>query len=85
YYCETFKVDVKNTTGAGDAFSGGFLYALLKKKPIDEILKIASAVAANKIQYFGVRKGLPTEDELTQFLKEHEDEICVYKHYWKEI
>ncbi|MHA1790747.1 MAG: carbohydrate kinase family protein, partial [Candidatus Helarchaeota archaeon] len=38
YYCETFKVDVKNTTGAGDAFSGGFLYALLKKKPIDEIL-----------------------------------------------
>ncbi|MHA1229069.1 MAG: carbohydrate kinase family protein [Candidatus Helarchaeota archaeon] len=85
FFCENYKVEVKNTTGAGDAFSGGFLYALLKHKPIDEILKIASAVAAHKIQYFGVRKGLPTEDELYRFMKEHEGEACVYKHYWKEI
>ncbi|MHA1269626.1 MAG: carbohydrate kinase family protein [Candidatus Helarchaeota archaeon] len=85
FFCETYKIEIKNTTGAGDAFSGGFLYALLKNKPIDEILKIATAVAAHKIQFFGVRKGLPNEDELLNFLELHKDEISVYKHFWKEV
>ena len=85
YYCEPFKVDVKNTTGAGDAYSGGFLYGFIKKKPVPEILIMASAVAAYKIQFFGVRKGLPSEKELLDFINQHKDEVKVYKHFWKEV
>ena len=83
-FCETFNVDVKNTTGAGDAFSGGFLYSILKNKSIDAILRTANAIASHKIQFFGVRKGLPTEKELFHFLELHQDETRVYKHFWKQ-
>jgi ribokinase len=85
YFCEPFNVEVKNTTGAGDSFSGGFLYSLLKNKPVGETLRIANAVAAHKIQFFGVRKGLPTEQELLQFMENKKEEAKVYKHFWKEI
>lgn len=85
YFCEPFKVDVKNTTGAGDAFSGGFLYSVLKNKPIHDTLRFANAVAGHKIQYFGVRNGLPTEEELRRFLENHKDQAKVFRHYWKEV
>ncbi|MBD3229584.1 MAG: hypothetical protein GF329_15495 [Candidatus Lokiarchaeota archaeon] len=85
YFCEPFQVEVKNTTGAGDSFSGGFLYSILKGKSIQDMLRFASAVAAHKIQFFGVRNGLPTEKQLVEFIEEHEGEARVYRHYWKEV
>lgn len=58
-----------DTTGAGDAFHGGFLYALLQGEEIESSLKIGCAVAALGCRSLGARTGLPTRGELNDFLK----------------
>jgi fructokinase len=48
------KIDnVMDTTGAGDAFWSGFLFAYIKEKPIQECLQIALKLAALKLQNVG--------------------------------
>lgn len=48
------KIDVvMDATGAGDAFWSGFLFAYIKKKPIEECLKVALQLAALKLQNVG--------------------------------
>ena len=44
---------VIDTTGAGDAFWSGFLYAYIKEKPIEDCLQIALKLAALKLQNVG--------------------------------
>lgn len=58
-----------DTTGAGDAFHGGFLYGLLRGEEIEMSMKIGCAVAALGCRALGARTGLPTRDELNAFLK----------------
>jgi sulfofructose kinase len=57
-----------DTTGAGDAFHGGFLYGLLQSEDIESSLKIGCAVAALGCRALGARTGLPTRQELDAFL-----------------
>ena len=48
------KIDnVMDTTGAGDAFWSGFLFAYIQNKPIKECLNIALNLAALKLQNVG--------------------------------
>ena len=63
-----FKVDVVDTTGAGDAFHGAFAWAITQGCGEAECARIASAVAAMKCRKLGGRAGLPTKAELTGFL-----------------
>jgi sulfofructose kinase len=58
-----------DTTGAGDAFHGGFLYGLLQGEEIETSMKIGCAVAALGCRVLGARTGLPTREELDAFLK----------------
>ena len=58
----------RDTTGAGDAFHGGFLYGLLTGKDIETSLKFGNAVAAIKCSALGARTALPTKPELESFL-----------------
>jgi len=44
---------VMDTTGAGDAFWSGFLFAYTKKKPMRECLEVALQLAALKLQNVG--------------------------------
>jgi len=48
--------EVKDATGAGDAFWAGFLFAYIKEKPPKECLAVALKLAALKLQNIG---GLP--------------------------
>jgi sugar/nucleoside kinase (ribokinase family) len=59
----------RDTTGAGDAFHGGFLYGLLTGEDIETSLKLGNAVAAIKCSALGARTALPTNSELDEFLK----------------
>jgi sugar/nucleoside kinase (ribokinase family) len=59
-----------DTTGAGDAFHGGFLYGLLQGEDIEMSMKIGCAVAALGCRVLGARTGLPTRKELDEFLSE---------------
>jgi len=58
-----------DTTGAGDAFHAGFLYGLLQGEEIEMSLKVGCAVAALGCRALGARTGLPTREELIDFLK----------------
>jgi sugar/nucleoside kinase (ribokinase family) len=58
-----------DTTGAGDAFHGGFLYAMLQGEEIEASMKIGCAVAALGCRVLGARTGLPTRGELDLFLQ----------------
>ena len=66
---EAFKVEVADTTGAGDAFHGAFAYSLARKWPIERCAEFASAVAAIKCLKPGGRTGLPSLPQAMIFLK----------------
>ncbi|MBA2340796.1 MAG: hypothetical protein H0V88_10400 [Pyrinomonadaceae bacterium] len=59
----------RDTTGAGDAFHAGFLYGLLAGEELEACLRTACAVAALKCRSLGARAGLPTRDELSDFIR----------------
>lgn len=65
-----FKVEVADTTGAGDVFHGGYIYGLLQGWNIRECVKFASAVAALKCREIGGRAGIPSLTEVMKFLEE---------------
>lgn len=66
-----FKVDVVDTTGAGDAFHGAFALGVAEDRSTRDIIRRASATAALKCTRLGGRAGLPTIDELAAFLLQH--------------
>lgn len=59
----------RDTTGAGDAFHGGFLYGLLRGQDLETSLQFGNAVAAIKCSALGARTALPTAPELQIFLQ----------------
>ncbi|RLI90963.1 MAG: sugar kinase [Candidatus Altiarchaeales archaeon] len=64
YRVRAESVEVVDTTGAGDAFSAGFLYGLISGRDIVESGRLGNRVAALCIQRFGARAGLPTKGEV---------------------
>lgn len=62
----------RDTTGAGDAFHAGFLYAMLRGEEVEECLRAGCAVAALKCRALGARAALPDEAELTRLLRNDE-------------
>ncbi len=64
YFVKSFKVNVVDTTGAGDAFNAGFLYGYLKGKDVEECGKLGNLIASYCIQKVGAREGLPRIDDL---------------------
>lgn len=63
-----FKVDVVDTTGAGDAFMGGLSYSLLQGWDFDRAGQMANACAALCCTRLGAR-AMSRLDEVTAFIK----------------
>jgi ribokinase len=59
-----FKVDVVDTTGAGDAFCAGFLYGLVNDKSLLECGTLGNFVASRCVMKMGAREGLPVAEDL---------------------
>jgi len=64
---------VIDTTGAGDAFSAGFMFGLVQKlslkfEDLKTDIKIGNFVAGQCIQKLGARNGIPGRKELGNFL-----------------
>jgi sugar/nucleoside kinase (ribokinase family) len=59
----------RDTTGAGDAFRGGFIYGLLVGQDLETSLKLGNAVAAMKCTSLGARTALPSKRQLEEFLR----------------
>jgi ribokinase len=65
---DTYKVEVVDTTAAGDAFIGGFSIALLNDKPLEEAVRYACACGALAVTKFGAQPSLPTKEEVEKLL-----------------
>ena len=66
-----FPVDVVDTTGAGDAYHGAYIYGLLKGWDMKTCMRFASATSALKCRAIGARAGIPTLHEVIRFLEAH--------------
>ena len=63
-YIKARKVKAIDTTGAGDAFNGGFSLALLKGKKIKDCLELANTVAGLSTTKLGAGDSMPTLNEI---------------------
>jgi sulfofructose kinase len=64
-----FKVQVVDTTGAGDVFHGAFVYALTRQWEVAKAVEFACACAAMKCTALGGRTGIPTYRKALKFLR----------------
>ena len=64
----SFKVNVVDTTAAGDAFIGGFGYALLQGKSLEGSVSYGCTCGALATTKFGAQPSLPTKEEVERFM-----------------
>jgi len=74
FHAPAFTVKAVDTTGAGDAFACGFIFAYHMGAPLDLCLKTGNYVASHNIQYYG-GKNFPERDDVQKFI-ERELERC---------
>ncbi len=67
-FLPAFRVDAVDTTAAGDAFNGGFAWALAEGKPPAEAARFAAAVAAVSVTRRGAQTSLPARAEAESLL-----------------
>jgi sulfofructose kinase len=65
-----FRIDARDTLGAGDAWHGAFALGLAEGMAEAQAVRYASAVAALKCMTFGGRAGIPTRAATEAFLRE---------------
>jgi sulfofructose kinase len=68
--CPGFRVHAVDTTGAGDVFHGAFLYGLVQRWEVKEILEFSCAAAALNCQALGARGGIRPLAEIETLRRE---------------
>ncbi|MEN6479371.1 MAG: carbohydrate kinase family protein [Anaerolineales bacterium] len=66
-----YPVDVKDTTGAGDTFDGGFLAAWLAGKPLADCLRYGAACGGLTTTVIGGFNGQPSWDQVEAYIRAH--------------
>jgi ribokinase len=68
----SFSVEVVDTTGAGDAFSGTLSVAIGEGLPLEEAVWRANAAGALTVTRLGTMSAMPTRQDVDAFLAQHE-------------
>ena len=68
HYAPAYRVPVVDTTGAGDIFRAGFLYALLQGWPLRRCLDFSCAAAAINCMAEGARGGIRSVAQIESFM-----------------
>lgn len=72
-YVPALKVNAVETTGAGDAFNGGFATAIAEGKSIETALQFATCTAAISVTRLGSSPSMPKREEILALLKQEFD------------
>ncbi len=67
---QAFPVDPVETTGAGDCFDAGFLYAWLARRELKECLAWGNACGALSTRHHGGIAGFPSREEVETALRQ---------------
>ena len=59
FVLKIFKVPVVDTTGAGDTYAAGFLYAHSLGLPLDKCGHVGSIIAAKVVEVLGTKMDIP--------------------------
>lgn len=71
-FVSAFHLDnVVDTTGAGDAFNGGFAHAISVGMPLYEAVRFGNAVAGLSVTKVGTAPSMPYIEDTQNFLQEH--------------
>ena len=68
FVAPTYKVSVKDTTGAGDSFNAGFIYGYLSGMTMDECLKRGNGCGSLSATMLGGNTGFPFREQLEEFI-----------------
>lgn len=68
-FVPALKVTAVETTGAGDAFNGGFATAIAEGMPIETALKFATCTAAISVTRYGSSPSMPYRHEILALLE----------------
>ncbi len=68
-HLESFKVNVIDTTAAGDTFSGALAFMIASGKPIDDAVYFAQAAAAISVTKAGAQSSIPYFEEVNNFVE----------------
>ncbi|MEM2885157.1 MAG: carbohydrate kinase, partial [Thermoproteota archaeon] len=64
-----FRVDVVDTTGAGDGWAAGFIHGLVNGWGLEKCATVANAVGGLVVTKVGAITAMPTRSELLRFLR----------------
>jgi len=65
---QAFAVQAIDTTGAGDTFCGALVADLARDADVAHALRTASAAAAIACTHLGAQAGIPSHDQVREFL-----------------
>lgn len=68
-FFDAYKVEVVDSTAAGDSFIGGFVSSYIENQDIKKAVDIGQRSAALAVQKFGAQSSLPTREEVEAFIK----------------
>lgn len=68
-FIPAFRIQARDSAGAGDAFTAGLALAVLSGKPLNEAVRFANAGGAIAASRFGTMPAMPRLDEVQQLLK----------------
>jgi 5-dehydro-2-deoxygluconokinase len=71
YHGGLYPAEVVNTFGAGDSYSGAFIYALLQKYDVPEALKYAAAASSIVVSRLGCSDAMPVLEEVESYMKKY--------------
>ncbi|MCP6726467.1 MAG: carbohydrate kinase family protein [Patescibacteria group bacterium] len=69
YFLDIFPAPLVERTGAGDAFSTGFISALAKGESVPDAMRWGTISSASVIQYIGAREGLLSKKVMQATIK----------------
>jgi sulfofructose kinase len=64
-----FDVDAVDTLGAGDVFHGAFALGLAEGRPVDEVIRWASAAAGLKCERRDTADGFPSRQDVASLME----------------
>jgi ribokinase len=68
-YVPSLKVEAVDTTGAGDAFNGGFVTALAEGKDLKEAVCFGNVVGALSVTKMGTAPSMPFRNEIDTYME----------------